>query len=86
MFKLCAAVILGSGLVCFAAVAASAQALPPSPPPIRYALPPPVAGQPAAPLYEGRSIYQAPDPATFYGGVDEKGYPSGLPQNPQIGG
>jgi hypothetical protein len=86
MFKLCTAGILGSGLVWCAAVAASAQALPPSPPPIHYALPPPVAGQPFAPLYEGRSVYQLPDPATFPGGVDEKGYPSGLPQNPQIGG
>jgi hypothetical protein len=36
-------------------------------------------------LYEGRSNYLMEDPGSFYGGSDEKGYPSGDPQNPHTG-
>ncbi len=34
---------------------------------------------------EGRSIYRMEAPSTFYGGTDERGYPSGEPQNPRTG-
>jgi hypothetical protein len=35
---------------------------------------------------EGRSIYWMEAPGTFYGGTDERGYPTGDPQNPRTGG
>lgn len=84
MLKLCSAGILGSGLLCIMAVAASAHMPPPGPPPIYDELPPPLAGRPAAPLYEGRSMYWSEDPSRFPGHVDEKGYQSGMPENPQF--
>lgn len=48
-------------------------------PETRYALPPIDVGPP---IDEGRSIYRREDPEAFYNGSDEKGYPSGLPENP----
>jgi hypothetical protein len=65
---------------------AVAQAMPPpSPPSIRYVLPGAAAGYPGYRLREGRSIYQMVAPSTFYNGTDERGYPSGEPQNPRTG-
>jgi hypothetical protein len=58
---------------------------PPSPPRIRYVLPDAVAGYPGDRLWEGRSIYRMEAPSTFYFGTDERGYPSGEPQNPRTG-
>lgn len=59
-----------------------AQAYPPMvPPTTRYVLP----GTPIYPLYEGRSVYRMSEPEAFYNGSDEKGYRSGLPENPQPG-
>ena len=58
---------------------------PPSPPSIRYVLPGAVVGYPGYRLREGRSIYQMVAPSTFYYGTDERGYPSGDPQNPRTG-
>ena len=44
-----------------------------------------VTGYPGYRLWEGRSIYRMQAPGTFYGGTDERGYPSGEPQNPRTG-
>ena len=66
---------------------AVAQAIPPpSPPNTRYELPNAAAGHSADGFREGRSIYQMWAPGTFYGGTDERGYPTGDPQNPRTGG
>jgi hypothetical protein len=51
----------------------------------RYVLPGGVAGYPGYRLREGRSIYRMEAPSTFYYGTDERGYPSGEPQNPRTG-
>jgi hypothetical protein len=51
----------------------------------RYVLPGAVAGYPGDRLWEGRSIYRMEAPSTFYYGTDERGYPSGEPQNPRTG-
>ncbi|WP_156898130.1 hypothetical protein [Methylocapsa acidiphila] len=51
-----------------------------APPSLRYATPDEAS---AYPLYEGRSIYRMGHPMYFNNRVDEKGYPSGLPENPQ---
>jgi len=59
-----------------------AQSYPPmAPPTTRYLLP----GAPVYPIYEGRSIYRRTEPGAFYNESDEKGYPSGHPENPQTG-
>jgi hypothetical protein len=51
----------------------------------RYVLPGGVAGYPGYRLREGRSIYRMEAPSIFYYGTDERGYPSGEPQNPRTG-
>ena len=67
------------------AIAVAPALAPPSPPSIRYELPN-AAGYPAVGFGEGRSIYRMGTPATFYGATDERGYPTGDPQNPRTGG
>lgn len=65
---------------------AVAQAMPPPRAPgTRYVLPGTGAGYPGYRLGEGRSIYKMEAPGTFPGGSDERGYPSGEPQNPRTG-
>ena len=87
MVKLCSRGILVGLLVCGMAPSAFAKNLgSPAPPNNRYALPGAAAGYPADRLGEGRSIYQMEAPGTNWYGVDERGYPSGLPENPQLGG
>ncbi len=86
MLKTFAVVILGPALTCGVAATASAKTLTtPSPPNIRYILP----GTPdiysGDRVWEGRSIYRMEAPSTFYYGTDERGYPSGEPQNPRTG-
>ena len=68
------------------AIAVAQAMTPPSPPNIRYELPNAAAGHPADGSREGRSIYRMEAPSTFYGATDERGYPSGEPQNPRTGG
>ena len=51
----------------------------------RYVLPGAAAGYPGYRLLEGRSIYRMGPPSTFYYGTDERGDPSGEPQNPRTG-
>ena len=58
---------------------------PPSPPSIRYVLPGAAGGYPGDRLREGRSNYRMVAPSSFYYGTDERGYPSGEPQNPRTG-
>jgi hypothetical protein len=73
---------LCAGLGYGVAGAAFAQVSPPMEPPMsRYALP----GAPNYPLYEGRSVHRMSEPEAFYNESDEKGYRSGLPENPQPG-
>jgi hypothetical protein len=79
--------ILGCGLIFGVAATASAKTLAtPRPPNTRYELPGAAAGNPVNRVGEGRSIYQMEAPGIFYGGTDERGYPSGEPQNPRTGG
>lgn len=89
MMKMLTMGTLASALLLGMAAAASAKTktlTTPSAPNTRYELPGDAAGYPAGYLGEGRSIYRMEHPSTFYGGSDERGYPSGEPQNPQIGG
>ncbi|MDQ6867957.1 MAG: hypothetical protein M3178_05985 [Pseudomonadota bacterium] len=87
MLKTLTAAILGLALVCGVAATASAKPLTtPSPPNTRYILPGTPDSYAADRLWEGRSIYRMEAPSTFYGGSDERGYPSGEPQNPRTGG
>jgi hypothetical protein len=65
---------------------ATAQTMAPlNPPAIRYVLPSAATGYSADRLREGRSIYRMEAPSAFYYGTDERGYPSGEPQNPRTG-
>jgi hypothetical protein len=50
-----------------------------------YVLPGAAAGDSGHRLQEGRSIYKMEAPGTFYSGTDERGFPSGEPQNPRTG-
>jgi hypothetical protein len=50
-----------------------------------HVLPDGVVGYPGYRLQEGRSIYRMEPPSTFYYGTDERGDPSGEPQNPRTG-
>jgi hypothetical protein len=84
MVKLCATGILGCLIVFAMAATAFAQAPPPNPPGIRYQLPPDVTSYPADRLPEGRSVYRSEDPSRFPNHVDERGYQSGMPENPQF--
>jgi hypothetical protein len=69
------------------AAAASATTLtPPRPPDTRYVLPGAADGYNADHFWEGRSIYRMEAPGIFYSGTDERGYPTGEPQNPRTGG
>jgi hypothetical protein len=69
------------------AIAVAQAMTPPSPPNTRYKLPNAAAGHPADGFREGRSIYEMGPPGTFYGATtDERGYPTGDPQNPRTGG
>jgi hypothetical protein len=88
MLKTLTVAILGPALVCGVAATASAKTLTttPSPPNTRYVLPGTPDNSSADRLWEGRSIYWMEAPGTFYGGTDERGYPSGEPQNPRTGG
>ena len=87
MLKLLTIGTLGSALVCGMIATASAQTMPPpNPPNIRYILPGAADSYSADRLGEGRSIYRMEAPRTFWHGVDERGYPSGLPENPHLGG
>ena len=87
MVKLRSRGILVCLLVCGLVPSAFAKNLgPPAPANNRYVLPGGAAGYPAERLPEGRSIYQMEAPRSFWYGVDERGYPSGLPENPQLGG
>jgi hypothetical protein len=87
MLKTLTVAILGPALVCGGAATASANTLTiPSPPNTRYILPGTPDSYSADGLREGRSIYWMKAPGTFYGGTDERGYPTGDPQNPRTGG
>ena len=87
MLKTLTIAILGSALVCGVAATASAKPLTtPSPPNTRYILPGTPDSYSADRLWEGRSIYWMEAPGTFYYGTDERGYPTGDPQNPRTGG
>jgi hypothetical protein len=88
MLKTLTVAILGPALVCGVAATASAKTLTttPSPPNTRYVLPGTLDSYSADRLWEGRSIYWMEAPGTFHGGTDERGYPSGEPQNPRTGG
>ncbi len=68
-----------------AAIAVAQVMTPPDPTGTSFVLPRAVAGYPGYRLVEGRSIYRMEAPGTFYGGTDERGYPSGEPQNPRTG-
>ncbi|HEX3497373.1 MAG TPA: hypothetical protein VHT02_09435 [Methylocella sp.] len=68
-----------------AAIAGAQVMTPPDPTGRSYVLPGAVAGYPGDRLLEGRSIDRTEAPSTFYGGSDERGYPSGEPQNPRTG-
>ncbi len=86
MLKLLATVSLFFALTLGMTAIAVAQAMPPpNPPNIRYVLPSAADIYSADRLPEGRSIYRMEAPSTFYGGSDERGYPSGEPQNPRTG-
>jgi hypothetical protein len=68
-----------------AAIAVAQVTTPPEPTGTSYVLPGAVAGYPGYRLLEGRSIYRMNPPGTSYDGTDERGYPSGEPQNPRTG-
>jgi hypothetical protein len=86
MLKNLTVAILGPALVCGVAATASAKTVTtPSPPNIRYVLPGTPDSYSADRLWESRSIYRMETPGAFYGGTDERGYPSGEPQNPRTG-
>ena len=68
------------------AIAVAQMIPPPSPPGTSYVLPGAVSGYPGYRLWEGRSIYRMEAPSSFYYGTDERGYPTGDPQNPRTGG
>ena len=86
MLKTLTLATLGSVLVCCTAATASAKTKPPpSPPNARHELPSAAARYPADRLPEGRSIHRMQAPSTFYYGTDERGYPTGDPQNPRTG-
>lgn len=85
--SLCSRGILVCLFFCGMAPSAFAKNLgPPAPPNNHYVLPGAAAGYPADRVGEGRSIYQMEAPSTFWYGSDERGCPSGEPQNPQFGG
>jgi hypothetical protein len=68
-----------------AAMAVAQTMTPPSPPGTRYVLPGAAVDYSGYRLQEGRSIFRMGAPSTFYYGTDERGYPSGEPQNPRTG-
>ncbi len=82
MLKIIALITLGSALAYGAPAVASPRVIEPVAP---YVFPGAEYAYPADGMIEGRSIYRMEDPATFWGGSDEKGYPSGDPQNPRSG-
>ncbi|HEY8031139.1 MAG TPA: hypothetical protein VIF02_01860 [Methylocella sp.] len=84
MLKSLTIAILGSALLCGGVVTTSAKTLTTrSPLNTRYVLPGTPDSYSADQLREGRSIYQMEDPDGLYYGTDERGYPSGEPQNPR---
>lgn len=86
MLKFLATASLFFGFTFGMTAMAVAQAMtPPNPPNIRYILPGAADSYSADRVGEGRSIYLMEAPATFYG-TDERGYPTGDPQNPRTGG
>ncbi len=86
MLKFLAAVLLFFAFTFGMTAMAVAQTMPsPKAPGTRYVLPGAAAGGPGHRLQEGRSIYKMEAPGTFYYGTDERGYPSGEPQNPRTG-
>ncbi len=87
MLKSLTVAILGFALFCGGAATTSAKTLTTrSPPSTRYLLPGTPDSYSADQLREGRSIYRMEDTNDLYFGTDEKGYPSGEPQNPGTGG
>lgn len=82
MLKIIALITLGSALAYGTSAVASPRVIEPATP---YVFPGAEYGYPVDGMIEGRSIYRMEDPATFWGGSDEKGYPSGDPQNPRTG-
>jgi hypothetical protein len=86
MLKLLATASLFFAFTIGTAAMAVAQTMPPpNPPNIRYILPGVADSYYADRLREGRSIYRMEAPSTFYYGTDERGSPSGEPQNPRTG-
>jgi hypothetical protein len=86
MLKTLTLAILGPALVCGVAATAFAKTLTTaSPPNTRYVLPGTPDSYAADRFWEGRSVYRMEAPSTFYYGTDERGYPSGEPQNPRTG-
>ncbi|WGJ13704.1 hypothetical protein QEV83_13540 [Methylocapsa sp. D3K7] len=82
MLKIIALITLGAALACGTSAVASPRVIVPAAP---YVFPGAEYGYPDDGMIEGRSIYRMEDPSTFWGGSDEKGYPSGDPQNPRSG-
>jgi|GEM_PF-2247434 hypothetical protein len=81
MIKACLRGILGCLAVSGATAPAFAQAAVVPPYPV---LPAPPGYYSADRLPEGRSMYQSIDPSRFPNHVDERGYQSGMPENPQF--
>lgn len=65
--------ILGCIVPCGMAAASGVKVPPPTPPVIRYQLPPAITGYAAGRLPEGRSVYRTEVAGTFWLGVDERG-------------
>jgi hypothetical protein len=86
MLKFLAIGNFGLALFFGTAVVVSAKTITrPGPPHNHHVLPGAMDNYGAGGLIEGRSIYRMPEPGTFHGGTDERGYPSGEPQNPRTG-
>lgn len=74
--------VIGQGVI---GPASAQNYRPPMTPPIvRYVLPFEAIAKPPY-FYEGRSIYRPTEPEAFFNESDEKGYRSGLPENPHTG-
>jgi len=85
MLKLLATALFFAFTLGTTALAVAQTIPPPNPPSIRYILPGAADSYSSDRLREGRSIYRMEAPSIFYYGTDERGYPSGEPQNPRTG-
>jgi len=83
MLKLLATALVFAFTLGTTALAVAQTIPPPNPPSIRYILPGATDSYSSDRLREGRSIYRMEAPSIFYYGTDERGYPSGEPQNPR---